>query len=67
MHIIHHSTVTHPGMKQKRIGIQLEVHQEIADIRLLCPFILPLDLDICCVTSLVNLPARLHGARAVAA
>ena len=42
-----------------RIKIQLEFHQEIADITLLCPFIFPLNLAICCVTSLVN--RRLTG------
>lgn len=46
-------------MKQMRIKIQLEFHQEIADITLLCPFIFPLNLEICCVTSLVNQPAGL--------
>ena len=54
-------------MKQTRIDIQLEFHQEIADITLSCPFIFPLNLEICCVTSLVNRPAGLHEARAVAA
>ena len=54
-------------MKQMRIKIQLEFHQEIADITLLCPFIFPLNLKICCVTSLVNRPAVLHEARAVSA
>ena len=63
MHIIHHSTKTYPRMKQMRIKIQLEFHQEIADITLLCPFIFPLNLEICCVTSLVNRPAELHKAR----
>ena len=67
MHIIHHSTKMYPRMKQMRIKIQLEFHQEIADIALLCPFIFPLNLEICCVTSLVNRPAGLHEARAVAA
>ena len=50
-------------MKQMRIKIQLEFHQEIADITVLCPFIFPLNLAICCVTSLVNQPAELHKAR----
>jgi hypothetical protein len=63
MHIIHHSTKTYPRMKQMRIKIQLEFHQEIANITLLCPFIFPLNLAICCVTSLVNRPAELHKAR----
>ena len=54
-------------MKQGRIEIQLEFHQEIADITLVCPFIFPLNLEICCVTSLVNRRAGLHEARAVAA
>jgi hypothetical protein len=63
MHIIHHSTKTYPRMKQMRIKIQLEFHQEIADITLLCPFIFPLNLAICCVTSLVNRPSELHKAR----
>ncbi len=54
-------------MKQRRIKIQLEFHQEIADITLLCHFIFPLNLEICCVTSLVNRLAGLHEARAVAA
>jgi hypothetical protein len=54
-------------MKQRRIKIQLEFHQEIADITLLCPFIFPLNLEICCVTSLVNRRAGLHEARTVAA
>ena len=54
-------------MKQMRIKIQLEFHQEIADITLLCPFIFPLNLEICCVTGLVNLPTGLHEARAVVA
>ena len=49
-------------MKQMRIKIQLEFHQEIAYITLSCPFIFPLNLEICCVTSLVNRPARLHKA-----
>ena len=43
-----------------RIKIQLEFHQEIADITLLCPFIFPLNLAICCVTSLVNRPANIR-------
>ena len=54
-------------MKQRRIKIQLEFHQEIADITLLCPFIFPLNLEICCVTSLVNRRAGLHEASTVAA
>ena len=54
-------------MRQMRIKIQLEFHQEIADITLLCPFIFPLNLEICCVTSLVKRAAGLHEARAVAA
>ena len=49
-------------MKQMRIKIQLEFHQEIADITLLCPFIFPLNLAMCCVTSLVNRPVELHKA-----
>ena len=54
-------------MKQRRIKIQLELHQEIGDIALLCPFIFALNLEICCVTSLVNRPAGLLEASAVAA
>ncbi len=54
-------------MKQRRIEIQLDFHQEIANITLLCPFIFPLNLEICCVTSLVNQRAGLDEARAVAA
>ena len=54
-------------MNQRRIKIQLEFHQEIADITLLCPSIFPLNLEICCVTSLVNRQAGLHEAFAVAA
>ena len=67
MHIIHHSTITYQRMKQTRIKIQLEFHHEIANITLSRPFIFPLNLEICCVTSLVNRPAGLHAARAVAA
>ena len=52
-------------MKQLKIDIQLEFHQEIANM--LFPFIFPLNLEICCVTSLVNRPAGLHEVRAVAA